>query len=334
MESNRIPPSGGLGVSTIEEGRSTGDTRATWLLFGELLSDCFADREIPGGAPFNVAAHLAALRDEQDGQPLLVSRVGHDARGEFLLRRMRGLGLDTGAIQFDGCHASGHAEICTEAGGHRFMIDPEQAWDYIAAAPVLHVLDGRQPAWIYFGTLAQRGFSRDALRSLLGANLTPGFLDVNLREDAISHEVLEWSLGRAEVLKLNEDELRRIAVLTGTAAPDPGAVALRLIERFGIGRVIVTRGEHGAWTVDCNARFVVTEAEPEPEDFQDSVGAGDAFAAVCLLGLVRGWPAGLWLRRANRFARAICRIRGAVPDSPAFYEGFRREFRAPVGHLA
>ncbi len=334
MESNRIPPSDGPGVSTIEEGRSAGDTRPTWLLFGELLSDRFPDHEIAGGAPFNVAAHLAALGDEQDGRPLLVSCVGHDARGEFLLRRMRELGLDTEAIQFDGYHASGHAEIRLEAGGHRFVIDPEQAWDYIVATPVLHVLDGRQPAWIYFGTLAQRGASREALRSLFGANGTPGFLDVNLREEAISHEVLEWSLGRAEVLKLNEDELRRIAVLTGTGVRDPGAAALRLIERFGIGRVIVTRGEHGAWTVDCNARFVATEAEAAPEDFQDSVGAGDAFAAVCLLGLVRGWPTGLWLRRANRFARGICRIRGAVPDSPAFYEAFRREFSESVEHIA
>lgn len=331
---NRTPPLDGAGVSPIDESRSTGDARPTWLLFGELLSDCFPDREIAGGAPFNVAAHLAALRDEQDGQPLLVSRVGHDARGEFLLRRLRELGLGTEAIQFDGCHASGHAEIRSEAGGHRFVIDPEQAWDYIAPAPVLRVLDGRQPAWIYFGTLAQRGVSRATLRSLFGTNVTPGFLDVNLREEAISHDVLEWSLGRAQVLKLNEDELRRIAALTGTGTGDPRAVALRLIERFGIGRVIVTRGEHGAWTVDGNANLVATDAEATPEDFRDSVGAGDAFAAVCLLGLVRGWPVELWLRRANRFARGICRIRGAVPDRPEFYEGFRREFCEPVEHIA
>jgi hypothetical protein len=54
---------------------------ATILLFGELLVDCFPDREVVGGAPFNVARHLIGLVGGVGVDPVLVTRIGKDARG-------------------------------------------------------------------------------------------------------------------------------------------------------------------------------------------------------------------------------------------------------------
>jgi fructokinase len=56
------------------------------------------------------------------------------------------------------------------------------------------------------------------------------------------------------------------------------------------------------------------------------VGAGDGFAAVCILGSLKGWPPINALERAIAFAGAICEIRGAIPDHPDFYKHFTKEW--------
>ena len=40
-----------------------------------------------------------------------------------------------------------------------------------------------------------------------------------------------------------------------------------------------------------------------------------------MLGLLQGWDPETWLGRATRFATAVCGLRGALPDDPAFYAG-------------
>jgi fructokinase len=52
----------------------------------------------------------------------------------------------------------------------------------------------------------------------------------------------------------------------------------------------------------------------------DTVGAGDAFSAIFLLGRARGWPLDVTLARANEFAGAICAVPGAVPRDLNFYD--------------
>ena len=56
--------------------------------------------------------------------------------------------------------------------------------------------------------------------------------------------------------------------------------------------------------------------------FVDSVGAGDAYAALLAAGLLEKWPPETILRRAAAFASQICQIEGAIPESELFYEPF------------
>ena len=51
------------------------------VCFGEMLWDILPEKELPGGAPMNVAYHLRKLGEAVS----LVSRVGNDARGRALL---------------------------------------------------------------------------------------------------------------------------------------------------------------------------------------------------------------------------------------------------------
>ena len=58
----------------------------------------------------------------------------------------------------------------------------------------------------------------------------------------------------------------------------------------------------------------------------DSVGAGDAYAAMLAAGILKNWPPQDIVKRASLFASRICEIKGAIPDSPFFYESFQPLF--------
>jgi fructokinase len=80
-------------------------TQPCVLLFGEVLVDCFPDKEVEGGAPFNVAHHLQGLGNGL--RPTLVTRIGKDARGRHLLDTFKAAGLPTDGVQLDSLHPTG-----------------------------------------------------------------------------------------------------------------------------------------------------------------------------------------------------------------------------------
>lgn len=301
------------------------------LLFGEVLVDCFPDREVPGGAPFNVAHHLLGLGRGAGIVPVLVTRIGKDERGRCLLEAMQAAGLPIDGVQQDSLHLTGEVRITLDGGpaGHDFEIAPGQAWDFIHAGLARLAGLSNKPQWLYFGTLAQRAASRAALRSLFRNTSARGFLDINLRDPWVDGDVLAWSLDKAEIVKLNEEELHRVAGMMGLGGDTPQALGESLAGVFGIDKLLVTQGEQGAWLLEASGAYLHTRTSAPITDVVDSVGAGDAFAAVFLLGLTQGWPMEQTLERAHRFAGQICRLRGAIPDTGDFYRPYVAEW-----HLA
>jgi fructokinase len=311
-------------IHTHEAPRSPERTAAaaqTVVIFGETLVDRFRDRSVLGGAPFNVACHLGAF----GAHPVLVTRTGKDVAGEQLLQAMAERGLDLRGVQRDPVRPTGQVLVSEHAGGHAFDILPDQAYDHIHPGLARMVGLSVHPALVYFGTLSQRDDSRRALRELLGAVDCGAFLDVNLRDPWVEADTVAWSLQRADVAKLNREELERIADSFGLDGDTPRARAGALLARFGLERVVVTCGGDGAWSLDTAGRFSEVAGTPL-EAMVDSVGAGDAFAAVFILGRLRRWSLAQRLARADAFARAICGVRGAVPP-PDFYEPFIRDWK-------
>lgn len=296
------------------------------VLFGEVLVDCFPDHEVQGGAPFNVAHHLLGLGRGVGIAPVLVTRIGKDERGRRLLDSIQISGLPIDGVQQDSLHPTGQVRITMDANGHHFEIVPDQAWDYIHAEMARLVGLSRRPRWVYFGTLAQRAASRPALRTLLQATQARNFLDINLRDPWVRKDVLRWSLGQAEVVKVNEEELHRVAHMMGQGSGAAKVLGERLIHAFSLRQLLVTQGEKGAWLLKPNGEYFQSGAVAKGGDLVDTVGAGDGFAAVFLLGQIQGWPEAQTLARAHRFAGEICRQRGAIPESDAFYRPFIAEW--------
>jgi fructokinase len=317
---------------------------ANILLFGEVLVDCFPDREVQGGAPLNVAHHLHGLGRGVGIVPVLVTRLGKDERGRRLLDSIQKAGLPIDGVQHDCLHPTGtvHIELEADGNGHRFEIPADQAWDFIHADLARLVGLSIRPQWLYFGTLAQRAVMRPAkrpaahpaLRSLLQATRAKGFLDINLRDPWVRKDVLRWSLGKAETVKMNEEELLRIAHMMGLGSASQTVLGKRLLHTFGIRQLLVTEGKNGAWLLQDDGIYHHTGPTAPLVDQVDSVGAGDGFAAVFLLGLTQGWPLEQSLERAHRFAGEICRLRGAIPESDDFYRPFIAEWQLATGPAA
>jgi len=284
--------------------------------------DVFPDRTVLGGAPFNVACHLRAFGLD----PVLVTRTGSDNFHDKIIDLMQSKGMDTVGVQRDPRHPTGQVAVHLNSdGGHQFEILDYQAYDFID--PILARLIGLnvRPRLMYYGTLAQRHeISRRALSSLLDSVRTARLVDLNLRKPWYDTQTLKRSLERADIVKMNETELETIARALRMRATDEKQRAAELVKKFKLDAVLVTRGEHGAWLLDKQGKFSSTMPEHnlDHSKIKDTVGAGDAFAAVFIVGRLLGWPADQTLQRASSFATAICQIRGAVPQDEDFYSEY------------
>lgn len=292
---------------------------ATIAVLGEALVDIFPGGEVIGGAPFNVARNLAVLGEA----PLMLTRIGADARGERIAAEFERHGLMTRGLQRDPLRPTGVVRVVMAEAGreqHRFEIDADCAWDALDAATVQQALTRQPPSLIYFGTLAQRTpTARAAIRAGLAAAAgVTRFLDLNLREglpDAC--RLAEESLALADVLKVNAEEL---AQLQGWLDLTPEALATRFALRW----LIVTRGGDGWSCFDAETTSWHHGSSPAVV-VRDTVGAGDAFAAVVLQGLLRQWPLQDTLRRAAAHAAHACAFEGAL--------GFCEEAGSPCKSL-
>ncbi|SES64229.1 fructokinase [Nitrosospira multiformis] len=297
------------------------EVRHSVLLFGEILIDRFPDRDVLGGAPLNVACHLHAF----GCAPILVSRIGQDAEGARLLQTMESAGLSMHGIQLDSVYPTGVVAVHLGAEGHRFNIVPNQAYDHIHPRLARMAALAANPKMVYFGTLAQRADSHRALRHMLRATSGQCFFDVNLRDPWIYGERLHWSLRHADIVKANNDELDRIAQLMNMDESGAETQARALIERYQLRGMLITCGGAGAWWLERGGEKISIVPD-KAVDVVDTVGAGDAFSAVFMFGLLRGWDMPVTLMRAQQFASAVCGIRGAIPEHGDFYEPFIRQW--------
>jgi fructokinase len=289
------------------------------VLFGEVLADVFPDQSVLGGAPFNVARHLQAF----GLNPVLISRTGNDALRDALLEEMARLGMEVTGIQRDAEHPTGQVRVILENGSHRFDILPDQAYDHICAEATKETLAAIRPRLAYFGTLAQRGAkSRLAVERFLQACDCPVFLDINLRDPWYDEATIAASLGAADIVKLNEDELAVVSRVFGLNHLSHEAQAMALQQRFGLQQLVVTCGASGSWLLDEWQQVIRAAPVATGQPVADTVGAGDAYAAVFMLGLLSQWNAPTTLQRASDYAAAICQVRGAAPASTAFHQPF------------
>lgn len=297
--------------------------KGTVVLFGEVLADIFPGQSVLGGAPFNVARHLKAFGQN----PVLITRLGHDALRDEVLSVMQQNEMETLGIQCGNRYPTGRVQVHIREGGHQFEILPLQAYDFIHPAVVRMTTLSVNPALVYFGTLAQRNeVSRRALKNLLRTTGAAKFLDINLRDPWYDEKTLRQSLQYANIVKLNDEELGILVEMFALPGSDPQDQVKGLMNQFDLEQAVVTCGAEGAWQINRDGKKVEAGVKNRITKLVDTVGAGDGFAAVCILGALRRWPMVKTLERANAFASAICEIRGAAPDHADFYKPYSKDW--------
>jgi fructokinase len=283
---------------------------------GEILWDMLPGGKQLGGAPANFAYHAKAL----GADAAVVSRVGDDALGREILSRLDVLGLDRSHVSTDPHHATGRVDVQLDAAGvPEYVIHAPAAWDFIpldCALPGRALLDlaARADA-VCFGSLALRSpRSAETISAFVEAT-RPGLrvFDVNLRPPFVDGGVIGRLLPTSQVLKLNDAELPRVATLLGIDGDGPAAIGA-LFERYPLQVVALTRGPGGSVLYARGGR--VSDHPGFPTTVADTVGAGDAFTAALVTGLLRGHALDAINAAANRLAAYVCSQRGATPPIP------------------
>jgi fructokinase len=270
---------------------------------GEVLWDLLPSGAKLGGAPANFACHSHAL----GASARVVTRVGHDELGQKIRLRFEAQGIADGTVQVDDEAPTGTVTVAlSENGIPNYIIHENVAWDRLqVTSPALAAI--READAICFGSLAQRSEpSRTSIQRLVSAAPAEALrvFDVNLRQKYFSGEVIEQSLRLANVLKLNDGELPVLAKVFGLTGGPAGSLLF----------------QNGQWS-DCPS---------VPVEIVDTVGAGDAFTAAMVMGLLRKMELEEinWL--ADEVARYVCSCAGATPPLPKkFSERFSaRDFAA------
>ena len=260
---------------------------------GEILFDLIRGEEHLGGAPLNFA--VSAHRMGHD--VTLVSAVGNDARGDRAIAGIEQLRLSTAHVRRVP-HPTGIVTVTFDNRGEPdYEIERPAAYDFLEAASI-------DADWIYFGTLVQTNPAARAAIARMSASIPNLLYDLNLRKNSYSRELVHRLAATATAIKMNSSEAE---LFSGGEVKDVEAFCRSLQKPF----VCVTRGADG-----CAVLIGEDYAEVEgiPVQVADVVGAGDAFAAAFLHGIIEGWSAKEVGRYANRAGALVASRPGAIPD--------------------
>lgn len=276
------------------------------LCIGEVLWDSLPSGLYLGGAPLNVCYHLNQL----DIESVIASKVGKDRLGKEAVRRIKMMEISTDLVQYDEQHETGFVGVeLTESGDPQYNILQPVAWDEIILSDKLEDT-AEQSSGLVFGTLAQRNeTSRKTIQALMGRGLTLIF-DMNLRKPFINKKVIRQSLEVADIVKMNEDELNHLIDWYSLPGGPKSAVE-DIVGQFNCSTVCVTKGANGSMLFKDGKWF---EHKGFPVKAKDVVGAGDAFLASLIHGIITGEEGKDLLVYANATGSLIAQKDGATPQ--------------------
>ena len=288
-----------------------------FFAFGEILWDCLPSGRHAGGAPFNVAAHLAQLGRSVS----LISAVGRDPLGDEILQVAKDKNVDTTFVDRARIGLATGTVIVTldaDSNANYELVQPV-AWDEIklSAAAQAAVAQARG---VIFGSLAGRSpYNREQLELLVGIAGPMKFFDVNLRAPFVDPPLVMEMARKADVIKVNDNELGLLVAWLETGqlraetpreASAVEAACARLARETGAPRICVTRAAEGAALWEAGQ---FTCAPAPAVTVRDTVGAGDAFMAGLMAGLTSGMPTRQLLEAACRLGAYVASHDGATP---------------------
>lgn len=283
--------------------------------FGEVLWDFLMKEGLYklGGAPFNFAYHT-----KQFGlNSLIISAIGEDDLGRKLEQAIQEKQLPYQLAHLQ--QETGVVNVINTDGIPQYEILENKAWDYIPLSEEMLQIAAQTRA-ICFGSLAQRNsVTRATLYAFLEAMPADALriFDINLRQNWYSEEIITTSLQKANILKINDDELLILQRMLGYIDITPENTCRLIMQDYQLDMLILTCGNKGSYVFSREEMSYLTTREVEVED---TVGAGDSFTASFIASLL----CGMSLRDAHRIATNVsayvCTQEGATPVIPEEYK--------------
>lgn len=279
---------------------------------GELLWDVLSEGKLTGGAPANFAYHVS-----QFGIPSCVnSAVGNDKLGDELVNQFADKPVET-EIERVG-YRTGTVDIeLDNLGIPTYDIKQNVAWDNIPFTDRLNEWAKRTMA-VSFGSLKQRSkVTRETIHRFLDSMPAEDnqlkIFDINLRQGFFTQEIIEESMRRCNMLKINDEELVAVSRMLGVPGTDLQDKCWILLGKFDLDILVLTCGVNGNYVITPDK---VSFVDTPKVTVADTVGAGDSFTASFTAALLSGKRVREAHELAVKVSAYVCTQHGAMPRLP------------------
>lgn len=281
---------------------------------GEALWDVLPEGKKLGGAPANFAYHAG-----QFGlQTIAVSALGEDALSEETVQQLEEKKLNYEMPRVP--YPTGTVLVELDAEGiPTYDIKENVAWDNIPFSESIENI-ARHAQAVCFGSLAQRNVvSRETIYKFLDS--TPSdcvkIFDINLRQQFYTKEVIQESLKRCNILKINDEELITIGRMFGYPGLDIENKCFLILGKYNLDMLVLTCGVNGSYVFTPGK----VSYQPTPKvEVADTVGAGDSFTGSFCAAILRGKTVEEAHQLAVRVSAYVCTQNGAMPQIPDTYK--------------
>ena len=277
---------------------------------GEALWDMLPEGKKLGGAPANFAFHAGQFGLES----MAVSAIGLDPLGEEIAKELEEHGLPCHLDRTD--YPTGTVQVTLDSNGiPRYEIKEDVAWDNIPYTKELADLAGRAQA-VCFGSLAQRNpVSRETIGWFLDAVPEDCLkvFDINLRQSFYSKEIIEDSMRRCDILKINDEELEIVKEMFGLEDLPTEGLCRSIIDEYGLKMLILTCGVNGSHVFSGDVSSFI---ETPKVKVADTVGAGDSFTGAFVASILKGKTVREAHEAAVKVSAFVCTQSGAMPVIP------------------
>ena len=279
---------------------------------GEALWDMLPEGKKIGGAPANFADHVSQFGFEG----YAVSAIGNDPLGDEIIQTFDKFNLRYSLPRVN--YPTGTVQVTLdEQGVPCYDIKRDVAWDNIPFNDQLRDLALKTQA-VCFGSLAQRNDVSHKTISCFLDTIPENegqlkIFDINLRQNFYTKEIIEESLQRCNVLKINDEELVIVSRLFEYPGIDLQDKCRSLLEKYNLKMLILTCGINGSYVFTSDEYSFLTTPKVE---VADTVGAGDSFTAAFCASILKGKSMTEAHKLAVEVSAYVCTQHGAMPKLP------------------
>ena len=278
---------------------------------GEILWDMLPDGKQLGGAPTNFAYHARQLGLESS----IISCVGKDESGDEIIQIIKDREIISFIDTID--KPTGTVSVKLDKNGiPKYIIHEDVAWDFITPSESAIEFASQADA-ICFGTLAQRSETsyysiQETLKTVPDTALK--VFDINMRQRFYNETIIRNSLQKANVLKINDEEILVFADIFGISG-DEFEIMHQILDNHQLKILALTKGAQGSWLISQEEDSYL---DTPNVSVADTVGAGDSFTAGLVAGLLNNKPIKEIHRSAVDISAFVCTQKGATPILPDY----------------